>query len=98
AALRAGKHVFVEKPLATRLEDLRALAACVEELGDRCPVLTVGFNRRFSPSVAALRGHFAGLRPLSVSYRFAPGPLAADHWTQDEDVGGGRLVGEACHA
>jgi predicted dehydrogenase len=98
AALRAGKHVFVEKPLCIREEELEAIAATVEELGERCPILTVGFNRRFAPATAAVRKFLAGAGPLSVSFRFSPGPIPPEHWTQDEDVGGGRIVGEACHA
>jgi predicted dehydrogenase/threonine dehydrogenase-like Zn-dependent dehydrogenase len=98
AALRAGKHVFVEKPLCIRPEELTAIARCVEELGEDCPVLMVGFNRRFAPALSQMRGHFADARPLSIGYRFAPGPLPADAWPQDEEVGGGRIVGEACHA
>jgi predicted dehydrogenase len=98
AALRAGKHVFVEKPLCIRLEELTAIARCVDELGERCPVLMVGYNRRFAPATARLREIFAGARPLSVSYRFSVPPIPADHWAQDEEVGGGRIVGEATHA
>ena len=98
AALRAGKHVFVEKPLCIRAEELAAIDACVRELGARCPILMVGFNRRFAPATAKLREHFRGITPLSVTYRFAPGAIPAFAWPQDEDVGGGRLVGEACHA
>jgi predicted dehydrogenase/threonine dehydrogenase-like Zn-dependent dehydrogenase len=98
AALRAGKHVFVEKPLCIRAEELERVAACVEELGDHCPLLTVGFNRRFAPATKRVTEFFAGVRPLSLSYRFSPGYIPGDHWTQDEEVGGGRIVGEACHA
>jgi predicted dehydrogenase len=98
AALRAGKHVFVEKPLCIKQEELEEIARTVTELGDRCPILMVGFNRRFAPATATLRRHFQGAGPLSLSFRFAPGAIPADHWTQDEDVGGGRIVGEACHA
>ncbi len=98
AALRAGKHVFVEKPLCIHPDELERIAACVEELGDRCPLLTVGFNRRFSLASTHLRKFFAGIRPLSIAYRFSPGYIAGTHWTQDEEVGGGRIVGEACHA
>ena len=54
AALRAGKHVFVEKPLCIRLEEqIERIGACIDELGDRCPILTVGFNRRFAPGNSA---------------------------------------------
>jgi predicted dehydrogenase len=98
AALGAGKHVFVEKPLCINPEELDDIAQCVEELGARCPVLMVGFNRRFAPATAKLRSHFARAQPLSISYRFSPGPLPASSWPQDEEIGGGRIVGEACHA
>jgi len=98
AALRAGKHVFVEKPLCIRESELQAIDDTVRELGDRCPILTVGFNRRFAPATNIVRRHFDSAGPLSVSYRFAPGPIPANAWPQDEDVGGGRIVGEGCHA
>jgi predicted dehydrogenase len=97
-ALRAGKHVFVEKPLCIRPEELAKIEQCMTELGDRCPILTVGFNRRFAPATAMLCEHFAGVAPVTVSHRFSPGPIPASAWPQDEDVGGGRIVGEACHA
>src|SRR5207244_1353450 len=61
------------------------------------PLLMVGFNRRFSAAVRELRHHFAGVEPLSVSYRFAPGELPPGSWPQDLEIGGGRIVGEACH-
>jgi predicted dehydrogenase len=98
AGLRAGKHVFVEKPLCLTAAELQAISRLVHELGPRCPVLTVGFNRRFAPATARVREFLKGARPLSISYRFASAPLPADHWTQLEEVGGGRIVGEACHA
>jgi predicted dehydrogenase len=97
-ALRAGKHVFVEKPLATSLDDLQRIVDCVEDLGERCPVLTVGFNRRFAPAIARVRAFFADIRPLAVNYRFAVPSLPPEHWVHDPSVGGGRLIGEACHA
>jgi len=97
-ALAAGKHVFVEKPLCIRPDELRAIAGCVESLGDGCPVLTVGFNRRFAAATDLVRRHFDGVSPLSVSYRFASGEVPAASWVHDPEVGGGRLIGEACHA
>jgi len=97
-ALAAGKHVFVEKPMCIKPDELRAIAGCVESLGGACPVLTVGFNRRFAPATDQIRRHFAGVSPLSVSYRFASGDVPASSWVHDPDVGGGRLIGEACHA
>lgn len=98
AGLRAGKHVFVEKPLCISAEDLARIADCIEELGDSCPILTVGFNRRFARGTAKLKSFFAGVSPLSITYRFAPPAIPKDHWTQDIEVGGGRIIGEACHA
>jgi predicted dehydrogenase/threonine dehydrogenase-like Zn-dependent dehydrogenase len=97
-ALRAGKHVFVEKPLCITLDELHEIDACVSDLGELCPLLMVGFNRRFAPGLAPLRNHFRDVVPLSVSYRFAPGPIPKNHWTQDDAIGGGRIIGEACHA
>lgn len=98
SALRAGKHVFVEKPLCISFDQLVRIEACVTELGRDCPMIMVGFNRRFSPTLTRLRAFFSATTPLSVAYRFASGPLPADHWTQNEEIGGGRIIGEACHA
>ncbi len=98
AGLRAGKHIFIEKPLCISEEDLGRIAVCVEELGDACPILTVGFNRRFAPGTVRLKAFFDAASPLAISYRFAPPFLPPDHWTKDIEVGGGRIVGEACHA
>ena len=97
-ALRKGKHVFVEKPLCITMEELEAIAACVSELKDRCPVLTVGFNRRFARGIGVLRAHFGQAAPLSISYRFAVPELDPSSWPQDDETGGGRIIGEACHA
>jgi predicted dehydrogenase len=97
-ALRSGKHVFVEKPLCITAAELASIASCVDDLGDHCPLLMVGFNRRFAPATATIRAHFKARSPLAVSYRFAVPDLPPDAWPHDRDVGGGRLVGEACHA
>src|SRR5262249_37703079 len=61
SALRAGKYVFVEKPLCIRMEELQAIEDCVEELGDDCPLLTVGLNRRFAPATRQLATFFHGI-------------------------------------
>src|SRR5262249_4685183 len=97
-ALRAGKHVFVEKPLCVTATELQRIEACLRDLGSECPLLTVGVNRRFAPAMARLGEHFAGQRPLSVSYRFAVPDLPPAIWVHDPEVGGGRIIGEACHA
>jgi predicted dehydrogenase len=97
-ALRAGKHVFVEKPLCLTEEELDAIAALYPEKGMQGVVLTVGFNRRFSPHFVKARAFFDGRRdPLVMSYRVNAGALPPDHWTHDPAVGGGRIIGEACH-
>lgn len=97
-ALRAGKHVFVEKPLCITPDELADIEGCLAMLGNTAPILMVGFNRRFAPATVRVREHFRTVSPLSISYRFAAGPIPPEHWTQDPDVGGGRIIGEACHA
>jgi predicted dehydrogenase/threonine dehydrogenase-like Zn-dependent dehydrogenase len=95
AALRAGKSVFVEKPPCLTAEDLIALREAQAESGRS---LTVGFNRRHAPLAHALRRHALrdGL-PFELLFRVSAGPLAADHWLNDLQDGGGRLLGEGCH-
>ncbi|MFN3385672.1 MAG: bi-domain-containing oxidoreductase [Candidatus Thermochlorobacter sp.] len=95
-ALQAEKHVFVEKPLAL---DEESLMRIVEEAEKR-PHLKVmtGFNRRFSQPIVTMRSYFKSLlEPISVQYRVNAGPLPPEHWTQDPEEGGGRLIGEVCH-
>jgi len=94
--LQAGKHVFVEKPLALNWEELDRVAACYEALPEK-PLLMVGFNRRFSPAVQALRTAVASRRsPLIMNYRLNGGYIPLDSWVQGAQ-GGGRNIGEACH-
>ncbi|TET81088.1 MAG: alcohol dehydrogenase, partial [Anaerolineales bacterium] len=93
--LRAGKHVFCEKPLALNREELVEVAAALQG-SDR--MLMVGFNRRFAPMAVQLKTFFAGVHePLVMHYRVNAGPLPADHWLYDPVQGGGRIIGEACH-
>ena len=95
-ALRAGKCVFTEKPLAMSAEELEELAKARLEAGG--PDLMVGFNRRFAPLVDEIREHFAGRRePLVMHYRVNAGFIPPDHWVHDPVEGGGRLLGEGCH-
>ncbi|MGD8331280.1 MAG: Gfo/Idh/MocA family oxidoreductase, partial [Acidobacteriota bacterium] len=99
-ALGAGKHVFVEKPLALQVSDILAIDEVVQGAGggEGAPLVTVGFNRRFAPLTREVREFFADVdAPLTVSVRFNAGTLEGDHWAEDEEVGGGRIVGEACH-
>ena len=95
-ALEAGKHVFVEKPLCLRLEELERIESALDvSPGSR---LMVGFNRRFAPHVVRMQQLLAQVdEPKSFIMTVNAGQIPPDHWTQDQAVGGGRVVGEACH-
>jgi len=99
-ALDAGKHVFVEKPLCLTLEELARIVQALEASADRKQALhlMVGFNRRFSPLVRTMKQLLAGAaEPKALVMTVNAGAIPSDHWTQDPDVGGGRILGEACH-
>jgi predicted dehydrogenase len=99
-ALRTGKHVFVEKPLAMTRADIAAVEKECERAGQatRAPILMVGFNRRFAPQVVKM-SQLLGARsdPKCMVMTVNAGAIPAEHWTQDERQGGGRILGEACH-
>ncbi|MEK7412358.1 MAG: bi-domain-containing oxidoreductase [Planctomycetota bacterium] len=95
-ALRAGRHVLVEKPLCLSLAELTRLEAVVNERATACPVLLTGYNRRFSPLAVRCRELLHGRGPMQISCRVNAGRLAPDHWTHGPE-GGGRNRGEACH-
>lgn len=95
-ALEAGKHVFVEKPLALTWEELDRVATLYRGL-EHPPAILVGFNRRFSPALTAVKQAVSARRaPLVVEYRLNAGYLPLDHWVHGAQ-GGGRNIGEACH-
>jgi polar amino acid transport system substrate-binding protein len=95
-ALKDGKSVFVEKPLVINLEELEEIVALVE--GGASGTAMVGFNRRFSPATKLLKDHLGSVQmPKQFVIRVNAGAIPLDHWIQDLDVGGGRLIGEACH-
>jgi predicted dehydrogenase/threonine dehydrogenase-like Zn-dependent dehydrogenase len=95
-ALAAGKHVFVEKPLAISWNELEGVADVYSGL-QAPPMLMVGFNRRFSPALQTLNDRLKGRRsPLVIQYRVNAGYLPLDHWVHGPQ-GGGRNIGEACH-
>lgn len=96
AAMAAGKHVFVEKPLALSLADVNAIE---KESSHRSEtILMVGFNRRFAPQVDKMKELLSGVtEPKAFVMTVNAGAIPPEHWTQDPEVGGGRIVGEACH-
>jgi predicted dehydrogenase/threonine dehydrogenase-like Zn-dependent dehydrogenase len=94
AALRAGKAVFVEKPLAIDEESLRQ----VLEAAEQGPPLLVGFNRRFAPATRFVKERLARAHGARVVHiRVNAGAVPADSWVHDPEVGGGRIIGEVCH-
>lgn len=96
-ALSQGKHVFVEKPLCLSRVELSSIEELVARLGEACPVLMTGFNRRFSPHVAQAKAVLdRRTNPFVLNYRVNAGYIPLDHWVHTE-AGGGRNIGEACH-
>jgi len=93
--LGAGKDVFVEKPLALTREEFEGVKKAYEKVNRS---LTVGFNRRFSPHVQAIRkalGDQPG--PINLSATMNAGAVPPGVWVHDPEIGGGRIIGEACH-
>ena len=94
-ALKAGKHVFVEKPLCLDKEEIKEI---VEVYNANNSILMVGFNRRYSPYAFDIKNFFCDTNgPFVLNYRINAGYIDDNHWTQDSEVGGGRIIGELCH-
>ena len=99
-ALRSGRHVYVEKPLALSREQLSEVENAYAESATQgaAPIILVGFNRRFSPHVQRMSEMLRGTQgPKALSLLMNAGEIPPDHWTQDPQAGGGRILGEACH-
>jgi predicted dehydrogenase len=94
-ALRAGKNVFVEKPLCLKEEELAEIARAYSESPKQLQLM-VGFNRRFSPLAQVVKAQI-GNGPLAMHYRINAGFIPRESWIQDPEVGGGRVIGEVCH-
>jgi predicted dehydrogenase len=96
-ALRAGKHVFVEKPLCLAREEMDEIGAFMASTAG-APLLMVGFNRRFAPLTVKVKQMIAPLaEPAAFIMTVNAGAIPADHWTQSPETGGGRIIGEGCH-
>ncbi|MBA5762793.1 bi-domain-containing oxidoreductase [Vibrio sp. 404] len=99
-ALAAGKNVFVEKPLAITLGELEEVELTYRSKASvsSAPKLMVGFNRRFSPQIQKMKELLSFVKePKTFLMTMNAGAIPASHWTQDNEVGGGRIIGEACH-
>lgn len=90
--LKAGKHVFVEKPLAITQKQLEDILAVY----DGSKTVTVGFNRRFSPHAIKMK-QLLGSAPMNIIATMNAGSIPTNVWVHDMKVGGGRIIGEACH-
>jgi predicted dehydrogenase/threonine dehydrogenase-like Zn-dependent dehydrogenase len=101
SALNSGKHIFVEKPLALSLKELNQIDVTFQRVneGKRNPLrLMVGFNRRFSPHIVKMKSLLGNMsQPKTIIMTINAGEIPVDHWTQDSEVGGGRIIGEGCH-
>jgi predicted dehydrogenase len=97
SALQAGKRIFCEKPLCLTESELAEIVRAYQNMAVQ-PVLMVGFNRRFAPMATRMKGFFAEINePLAMHYRVNAGSVPPDHWVNDPEQGGGRILGEACH-
>ncbi len=93
-ALKYKKHVFVEKPLCLTLEELNKIEQGLSDTN----ILMVGFNRRFSPQIKKIKKLLDEIiDPKAIVMTINAGKIQNDHWTQDLEIGGGRIIGEACH-
>tara|TARA_B110000211_G_scaffold228761_1_gene285515 strand:- start:78 stop:1541 length:1464 start_codon:yes stop_codon:yes gene_type:complete len=94
-ALNAGKNVFVEKPLAMNLEELKAVEVAFKKSD---ATLMVGFNRRFAPVCIEAKKIFKNIaEPIVLNFRINAGFIPKEHWAQNKEFGGGRIIGEMCH-
>ncbi|MEE9905289.1 MAG: bi-domain-containing oxidoreductase [Chlorobium sp.] len=99
-ALQAGKHVFVEKPLALNSEELEGIVSAYSALSTQHSGLTVmvGFNRRFAPLALKMKELIGdNVAPVNIVATMNAGAIPPDVWVHDPEVGGGRIIGEACH-
>jgi predicted dehydrogenase/threonine dehydrogenase-like Zn-dependent dehydrogenase len=98
AAIKSRKHVFCEKPLCLTEEELCAIVQSYTRTESPRPLLMVGFNRRFAQMISRMKSFLQEIsEPLALNYRINAGYLSPDHWMNDPEQGGGRVLGEVCH-
>lgn len=100
SAIEAQKHIFVEKPLAINMNELDKIKSIYEDAKKQGQAkhLMVGFNRRFAPHIQKTKKLLKDIKqPKTFIFTMNAGLIPEDHWTQDPEVGGGRIIGEACH-
>ena len=96
-AILAGKNVFVEKPLALSMQEIDEIEKAYESQSGKCQLM-VGYNRRFAPHIKKMKALLLPVTgPKAFIMTMNAGAISEDHWTQDLAVGGGRIIGEACH-
>jgi len=97
--LKSGKSVFVEKPLALNNNELDKIVNAYEKnlKSDNCLTLTVGYNRRFSPHIIKVKQYLNPKLPINIAATMNAGNIPKEVWVHDMKIGGGRIIGEACH-
>jgi polar amino acid transport system substrate-binding protein len=93
-SLQTNKNVFVEKPLCLNEKELNEI---IQTYNSSSGKLMIGFNRRFAPYISVLKSKLNDLVPKAITYRINAGFIPKEHWTQDLEIGGGRIIGEVCH-
>lgn len=101
-SLKSGKNIWVEKPLAINLDSLNMIKEAYldaqNNFKNSAPQIAVGFNRRFSPHISKMKSLLINeIEPKNIIITVNAGFIPDDHWTQNKDIGGGRIIGEACH-
>ena len=95
-SLRNNKNVFVEKPLSITIDELEKIKETYYSLAQK-PLLMVGYNRRFSPAAQEIKKNLDDTIPKSIFIRINAENLPSEHWVNDKEIGGGRIIGEGCH-
>ncbi|MBN8569091.1 MAG: bi-domain-containing oxidoreductase [Ignavibacteria bacterium] len=93
--LKNNKNVFVEKPLCMNRAELETISELYKQKNNLH--LMVGYNRRFAPAIKAIMSTMDKDVPKAINYRINAGNMPKDHWVQDKEIGGGRIIGEVCH-